>query len=39
MGETGFLEAQLRSVEHLDKRPAGTLEGRTMQEQLSRRRD
>ncbi|MFT6990178.1 MAG: hypothetical protein ACJASL_002156 [Paraglaciecola sp.] len=34
-----FLEAQLRPVEQLDKRPPWKAEGRTMQEQLSRRRD
>ena len=34
-----FLEALLRPVEQLDKRPPWTAEGRTMQEQLSRRRD
>ncbi|MEP3828381.1 MAG: hypothetical protein ABJM47_09825 [Lentilitoribacter sp.] len=33
------LEAQLRPVEQLDKRPPWTAEGRTMQEQLSRSRD
>jgi len=33
-----FLEAQLRPVEQLDKRPPWKAEGRTMQEQLSRSR-
>jgi hypothetical protein len=33
------LEAQLRPVEQLDKRPPWKAEGRTMQEQLSRSRD
>jgi hypothetical protein len=33
-----YLEAQLHPVEQLDKRPPWTAEGRTMQEQLSRRR-
>jgi hypothetical protein len=33
-----FLEARLGPVEQLDKRPPWTAEGRTMQEQLSRRR-
>jgi hypothetical protein len=33
------LEAQLRPVEQLDKRPHRQAEGRTMQEQLSRSRD
>ena len=33
-----FLEARLRPVEQLDKRPPWKAEGRTMQEQLSRRR-
>jgi hypothetical protein len=39
MGETGFLEAQLHSGEQLDKRPPWKVEGRTMEEQLSRGRD
>jgi hypothetical protein len=34
-----FLEARLRPVEQLDKRPPWKAEGRTMQEQLSRSRD
>jgi hypothetical protein len=34
-----YLEAQLRPVEHLDRRPPWMAEGRTMQEQLSRSRD
>jgi hypothetical protein len=33
------LEARLRPVEQLDKRPPWKAEGRTMQEQLSRSRD
>jgi hypothetical protein len=39
MGETGFLEARLRPVEQLDKRPTWMLEGRITHEQLSRSRD
>jgi len=34
-----YLEARLRPVEQLDKRPPWKSEGRTMQEQLSRSRD
>jgi hypothetical protein len=33
------LEAKLRLVEQLDRRPPGTAEGRIMQQQLSRSRD
>jgi hypothetical protein len=34
-----LLEARLRPVEQLDRRPPWKAEGRTMQEQLSRSRD